>query len=64
MLMVLHELLLSSEVSERYIHLYRVSHLKVRFMELFSPWRKGLMGRFLSAAVVIGAYHFVNTPNV
>jgi hypothetical protein len=43
MLILLHELLLSDEVSTRYIHLYRVSHLKGRFMKLFSPWVKGFM---------------------
>jgi hypothetical protein len=51
MLILLHELLLSHEVSARYIHLYRVSHLKVRFMKRFSLV-KGGMGHFLSAAVV------------
>lgn len=56
MLILLHEFLLSDVVSARYIHLYRVSHLKVRFMELFSPWVKGFMGQFLSAAVVRGWY--------
>jgi hypothetical protein len=55
MLIVLHELLLSYEDSARYIHLYGVSHLEVRFMELFPPWVKGCMGQFLSAAVVIYA---------
>jgi hypothetical protein len=53
MLIVLHELLLSPEVSVRYIHLYSVSHLKVRFMERFSPWVKGLMAQLLSATVVV-----------
>jgi len=42
MLILLHELLLSYEVSARYIHFYRVSHLKVRFMELFLPGCKEL----------------------
>jgi hypothetical protein len=37
MLIWLHELLLSPEVSERFIHLYRVSHLKARFVKLFLP---------------------------
>jgi hypothetical protein len=43
MLILLHDLLLSYEVSERYIHLYRVSHLKAKFMKLFSCLLKGIM---------------------
>src|SRR5436309_1016982 len=35
MLILLHDLLLSREVSERSIHLYRVSHLKGKVHEAF-----------------------------
>jgi len=43
MLILLHDLLLSHEVSESYIHLYRVSHLKAKFMKLFSYLLKEIM---------------------
>jgi len=52
MLMVLHELLLSDGISARYIHLYRVSHLRAKFMKLFSHQGKEYRPHFLSAAVV------------
>jgi len=52
MLILFHELLLSHEVSERYIHLYRVSHLKAKFLKLFLYLVKGFMVQFLSATVV------------
>jgi hypothetical protein len=35
MLFLLHELLLAREISESYIHLFRVSHASEQFMKLF-----------------------------
>jgi hypothetical protein len=52
MLVVLHELLLSHGVSERYIHLYRVSHLKAQFMRLLSTWEMRFCFSLKSATVV------------
>jgi hypothetical protein len=52
MLLLLHGVLLSSEVSERYIRMYRVSHFKEKFMKSFSFFLKGVIAQLKSATVV------------
>jgi hypothetical protein len=52
MLLLLHGVLLSSEVSERDIRMYRVSHFKEKFMKSFSFFLKGVIAQLTSATVV------------
>jgi hypothetical protein len=52
MLGLFHERLLSGEISERWMYLYSISHLKAAFTKLFSCTEKAALVQLKSATVV------------
>jgi hypothetical protein len=64
MLLVLHGLLLSHELSERYFHLYRVSHGEEKFLKTFSCVLRVVMAQLKKCDCSVGAdrSHFTSKP--